>query len=214
MNQYKQALLRRSFSKGLGPFWQTFFLLLKDKIVGPTFLVYALTESDLSEECIPHYNNFSINSYNNWQQISPSLRQTIQKELHNDFWGEIEWFQRGWTLWIGTLENEPVILSWTRTQSQSTDFYSPIEPTALLIWQTVTFPRHRGKGLFPLILACISKLSFSHKATRIYGSCRDYNVPSSKAMLKVGFRMIGYTKKVRFFSHTKFYPNKAIAAVD
>jgi RimJ/RimL family protein N-acetyltransferase len=206
MNKYKTNLIIRSFHKGFRIFLRQVFQILRDKIIGPKFLIYTLNENDLTNENLHYIEGFIIQSYDNWLQIDPYLKDVIQNEFHDEYWGEMKWFDLGWKFWIGTIDDHPVILSWTRNGLQSMDFYCPLDRDTILVWQTVTNYKYRGRGLLSIMLYHISRISLEQNYTKIYGSCRDYNYPSRKAMLNVGFKLVGYANRYRLTGKRAFSP--------
>ncbi len=183
--------------------------MLRDKVFGPHFLIYA-AKSTLKSENLLLFKGLTIQSYENWSQIAPFLKDIIKIDLKDEYWGKPEWFDLGWRLWMGTFNGQPAILSWTRSGRQSSDFFYPLTEDCILIWQTVTFSRFRGKGIFPILLHYILETMLEQGVEMVYVSCRDFNYPSSKAILKAGFKLIGYGRKNRFTGRGKFYSVKKL----
>lgn len=184
--------------------------MLRDKICGPNFLIYAIAKGMSKSENLSCPEGFTIQSFNNWLQVDQSLRNVIEEDFKDEHWGKPEWFDLGWRLWIGTFNGQPAILSWTRSGRQSSDFFYPLTEDCILIWQTVTFPRFRGRGLFSILLHYILKTMLEQGVEMVYVSCRDFNYPSSKAILKAGFKLIGYGKRNKFTGMGQFYSAKKL----
>jgi len=209
MARYKIELLKRSFSKSPLLCLKQLYQMLRDKACGPRFLVYA-AKIPLRSETLLYPEGFTIQSFDNWLQVDLSLRNIIEKDLKDEYWGKLEWFDLGWKLWIGTINEQLAILSWTRSGQQSEDFFFPLTDDCILIWQTVTLRKFRGRGLFSVLLQHITKTMSDQGIEMVYVSCRDFNYPSMNAILKAGFTFIGYGEKKRFSGIGQFYSTRKL----
>ena len=207
MEKYKIELLKRSYKKNLKTFVRHLGQMLKDKFFGPTFLIFHIHQQELTSENIAVIDGLNIQTYYNWEQIDENLRNTIENEYKQEYWGKPEWFDLGWQLCIGNIDNYPVALSWTRIGSQCNDFVMPLTEKSAILWQTVILPSARGQGIFSVILYRVSKQLFERGIESIYGLCREYNYPSKKSTMKIGFKIIGFLKIKKKLGKSAYYPN-------
>lgn len=213
MARYKIELLKRSFTKSPSLCLKQLYQMFRDKVFGPRFLVYTAAKSTLRSGNLSYPEGFTIQSFDNWLQVDPFFRKIIQKELKDEYWGRLEWCDLGWRLWIGSFDGQPAIVSWTRSGKQSTDFFFPLTDDCILIWQTVTFQKFRGRGIFSILLQHIIKTMCDQGIEIVYCSCRDFNYPSMNAIVKAGFTFIGYGKKKCFTGRGRFYSTKKLFAL-
>jgi RimJ/RimL family protein N-acetyltransferase len=192
MDRFKIDLLKRSFSAGVVPFLSELSLMLKDKLFGPTYLVYEIRK----DQHIPTINEMNssldICNYLKWEQVPEDIKSAIHEELDGQYWGKKEWMDLGWRLWVGTIDQKLAVLSWTREAGQCEDFFFPLSDGCVLIWQTITVPRYRGKALAPFMYNKVLRELFQWENLRVYVSCREFNLASKKNIEKSGFKYIGF----------------------
>ncbi|MBP7051871.1 MAG: GNAT family N-acetyltransferase [Phycisphaerae bacterium] len=191
MDRHKTELLHRTFSAGLRPFVREMGMLVKSKLCGATHLVFEIKKQEYTPLCGGPNDSLSLRAYDTWDAIPEEMKGTIARDLHGEYWGKQEWIQIGWRFWVGTIEQELAIVGWTRGPGRCEDFFFPLSSDCGLLWQTVTVPKFRGRGLCSLVLSRMSGALFENGVDRVYGSCRDYNLSSKRAIEKAGFKYIG-----------------------
>jgi hypothetical protein len=205
MSKFKVKILASSFKKGPKTFLKQLFQIFKDKVFGPTFLVFSMKKNEYNTKNIHLPDGFEVESYGSWMEVSKVYRDKIENKLENEYWGNIRWFELGWTFWIGTVKGQPAIVSWTRSGEKCKDFFFPISKSSTLIWQTVTFIEFRGHGLLAVMLNTISKTLFQRGVETVYGSCRNFNYPSVKGILSSGFQLIGHGRNKKLKNTGVYY---------
>lgn len=192
MDRFKIDLLKRSFSAGVVPFLSELSLILKDKLFGPTHLIYEIKKEQWTYCTVGMSDPLDICCYSEWEQVPEDIKAAIHEELDGQYWGKKEWMDLGWRLWVGTIDQKLAIISWTRRGGQCDDFFFPLSHDCVLIWQTITVPRYRGKALAPLMLNKMFRELLQRDHLRLYGSCRKFNYASRKIIEKTGFKYIGF----------------------
>jgi RimJ/RimL family protein N-acetyltransferase len=136
-------------------------------------------------------DQLEIKSYQQWEDVESFLKVALEQEKRHIFWDVQYWLSKGARLWLGMIEGELAIVSFNRDPTQEGAFFFPLTTNCGLIWNAVTLPKFRGRGLYPAMLRFISSSLFSEGVESIFISCFDYNIASIKGIKKAGFRKIG-----------------------
>ena len=191
MDSFKINLLKRSFRVGVLPFLSQLLLMIKDKLFGPIYLIYEIRKGQFSPLTSEMNDPLDFCCYSEWKQMPEDIKSTILEELDGQYWGKEEWMELGWRLWVGTVDQKLAILTWVREAGQCEDFFFPLSHDCALVWQTITVPQYRGKGLASLLYNKIRRELFRRGYSQLYVSCRKYNLASRKNIEKSGFKYIG-----------------------
>ncbi len=148
----------------------------------------------------------SILVYDEWDQIEETTQRKIVSEKKVLHWDFKEWFANKWTLRIGTIDGDLVVVSWTRSINNVGDYYFPITSKCRLIWQTTVMPAYRGLGIYPVMLQCLCEHYINEGVENIYIHSLDYNHSSNVGIQKAGFRLIGIGVRTRIKGRTIWYP--------
>lgn len=191
MLRYKLDLLRHTRSRQALALPRQAWLILRDKLLGARFLIFRVDRATLRDPGPAAVPDLAITPYDRWEEVPAPLRDAIARDLAGEYWGKPRWFDFGWKLWIGTTGGQLAIVTWTRTGAQSQDFCFPLSAHAVLLWQAVTVRAFRGQGLLTANHYHISRRLLEEGCEALYGSCRDYNYPSVKALTRLGFQTLG-----------------------
>lgn len=166
-------------------------MLARNKLYGATHLVFELRKQDQPPAPAESSDALSLCSYRTWDTVPEEMKAAMIRSLDGQYWGKEQWMQLGWRLWIGTMGRELALVSWTREAGGCEDFFFPMSADCAMIWQTITVPAFRGRGLCAAAFRRIAAALFESGFARVYCSCRDYNISSRKAIEKAGFQCIG-----------------------
>jgi hypothetical protein len=198
VRRYRIQLLTHAGKRGLTSLLRQGSLLVRDALWSQNHLVFRIDASDLHRS--PHYNvdGFTFGQIRSWEELCEATRQRLIEEKEGArgervWWGEIEWFGRGWELWAGYLHRDLAALCWFRSASQSVDFFCEIPNGSVLIWQGATLPEFRGRRLISALIIGVMRVKAANGIRHFYGSCRDYNAPPRRYLPEMGFKQIGYT---------------------
>jgi hypothetical protein len=142
-------------------------------------------------------SSLDICNYLKWEQVPEDIKSAIHEELDGQYWGKKEWMDLGWRLWVGTIDQKLAVLSWTREAGQCEDFFFPLSDGCVLIWQTITVPRYRGKALAPFMYKKCSENYSNGKILRVYVLQRVQFGIEEKTLRRSGFKYIGFGVRKR-----------------
>lgn len=189
MTAYTKELLRRAWREGIGPFLSQVYMTVQAKLLGKRYYVWELRDSDFCAQADDA--RICIESYINWNEVPAHVKDTIDKDLAEEYWGRPIWFDLGWRMWVALMNGRAVLITWTRAAAQCEDFFFPLSPDCVLIWQTVTVSAYRGMGILPAAYRLVCAELFESGVRRIYSSSRVNNLPMKNASVKAGFKQIG-----------------------
>ncbi len=85
-----------------------------------------------------------------------------------------------------------------------------LRPDEAEIANGITLPSFRGKGVYPRVMSTLLHKLKDEGYHYVYGYIESDNVPSRRGILKVGFRVIGRSWRVRLFYHYQRDPAAGI----
>lgn len=94
----------------------------------------------------------------------------------------------GWQLFLGEVDGQPAGGAWALTRA--TGIVSKVTPmlaTDVAIMDCFTFPEHRGRGLYPYLLAAIASFYRDEGWVRAYITVRCHNHASVRGIESAGF---------------------------
>lgn len=106
-------------------------------------------------------------------------------------WGTVDWLALGWRLWVLEEDDNVQALAWVRDATHSRDFFVPLGEREELFWHVYVLPDYRGRNLQERLWRMIAADRASDGVEGIFTNCRDYNLPSRKNILKMGFSPVG-----------------------
>ncbi len=190
---YQFELLKKAWKTGLFSFFYESYLILRFFLLAKYSCVFVLNKCDNVARPVDGFNvdQLEIKSYQQWEDVESSLKIVFEREKRHIFWDVRYWLSKGARLWVGMIEGELAIVSHNRDTTQEGAFFFPLTTNCGLIWNAVTLPKFRGRGLYPAMLRFISSSLFSEGVESIFISCYDYNIASIKGIKKAGYREIG-----------------------
>jgi len=190
---YQLELLKRAWERDLFSFFYESYLIVRFFLLAKHSCVFVLNKSDNVDKPVGDFNmdQLEIKSYHQWKDVESSLKIVFEREKKHIFWDVQYWLSQGARLWVGMIDGELAILLFNRNPIQEGAFFFPLTTNCGLVWNAVTLPKFRGRGLYPAMLRFISSSLFSEGIESIFISCYDYNTASIKGIKKAGFREIG-----------------------
>ncbi|MEN6336748.1 MAG: GNAT family N-acetyltransferase [Phycisphaerales bacterium] len=191
ITEHTVEILRRAFKAGDHSFRHQVRMRMENKLYGATHLLFELRKEDCPLTLPKMHKSLALQPYESWDAVPEPIKASIAREFSEQYWGKPQWLELGWRLWIGTLDGELAILSWTREKHRCEDFFFPLSDDCAVIWQTITVPAFRGRGLCPVVFRRLAIDLFTRGFSRVYLNCRNYNTSSKRAIQKAGFKYIG-----------------------
>ncbi|MGD8282004.1 MAG: GNAT family N-acetyltransferase [Gemmatimonadota bacterium] len=94
----------------------------------------------------------------------------------------------GWQLFLGQVDGQPAGGAWALTRATGiVSKVTPILATDVAIMDCFTFPEHRGRGLYPYLLAEIASFYRDQGSVRAYITVRCHNEASVRGIESAGF---------------------------
>jgi len=202
----KYVLLRSAFKRGWRPFMLQAYMTFADTFLRRRHLIYRATAEDVRTRDIPVVPGLEFREVGRWEDLPESSRQRLLDDYDFLTWGDPSWFDKGWRLWIGEFGDKLATLTWWRPPEQCKDFFVELPPGAELIWQTVTMPEFRGRGLTTVQSLNLLKHRIDAGISAFYSCCEDYNTTSARNIPSRGFTMIGHTSQSKITGRRSWHP--------
>ena len=191
MSRFRPELLKRAWDQGVSRFlWQGCSMLLA---AGPYISVIGFRRDcqDGFQVLDEKGSGVDFQNFTHWKEIPEHIQRLLTEFDTTGSIGFKDVLERGWRLWVGTREDKLSVFGWTRTETESRDFFFPIGRNSVLIWYTETLRDYRGLGLFPLILDYMVHTLASEGIASVYITCASYNYASRRGIEKANCQMIG-----------------------
>ena len=184
----KRAVQRDGLGAGLKLIWQS----IHQAVSGQRRLLFAMTgEEALAIKTNQEETGFTVTCYENYEDISPELRQLISENGRHLWWNVAENLGSGAKLWVGTVNGTPLSFAQTRSGETIDVYFFPMTEDCILISHCVTLPEARGQGLYMKMLRQICCMYGALGARRLYIDCTDFNLSSARGIRAAGFHDIG-----------------------
>lgn len=190
--KYKVQLLRGALKRGLATFTRQAYLIFLDSAIRQKHLIFKATREDIPHDSRQTDSALSFQEILSWHELRIDDQKILFNQQQAIDIGGLDWFDRGWRLWIGEVHGRLAVLGWWRSAEQSEDFFCPLPDDAELLWHATTLPGFQGMELHIMLRVTLMEERMKSGINSFYMSCRDYNTPSHRNILKMGFRNIGY----------------------
>lgn len=195
LGTHKAALMRASLHHGAGAALRQGVTIALDSFVRQRHLVFHVDAATVLAQPVTPPASFSFAEVPDWDALPVTARTRLEDAGEGIDWGEHDWFARGWRLWAAFEDGERLAgLGWWRSADQARDYFCPIPDTAELLWHATVLPEYRGRCLH----VALRRTLMWHRATEgvsgFYTNCREYNTPSHRNIMAMGFRPIGYCR--------------------
>ncbi len=191
---YKLDLFTRALRSwhpvsALGLVWR----IVRTQLLYERKYVYGLSMSELDR--VP---TFDIGGYRVEAMSDPPKIRQLAEELQaypgmlpDDCW---RLHAAGAVFWVGRLHGELANLGVSRRGIPTWNYFWPLVSGYVSLSHFATIPKHRGRGLYPALLAHIVR-EMAHGPTEYFlVECGDWNSGSRRGIERVGFRHLGYGK--------------------
>jgi GNAT superfamily N-acetyltransferase len=101
-------------------------------------------------------------------------------------------YQNGHHLYAAFLDEVPVAYGWAAMQAggiEELDFSFQVPAGNCYLWDFVTLPAWRGRGVYPHLLQSI--LRQADEVTRFWIGYEEHNEASARGIAKAGFKVVG-----------------------
>jgi len=204
--KYKVVLLRNAARRGASAFLRQAHLIGLDMLLRKKHLIFYADATDVLAEKVPPAKGVIFTEMPSWNAFCEIVaRQPVAVPATVEL-GSKEWFDRGWRLWIGEMDQRLACLGWLRNAEQSQDFFCQMKTSSELPWHVTTLPDFLGRNLHVLLWATLMRMRIESGVPCFYTNCRDYNIPSHHNIRKMGFRLIGYTIDSKITGRRTWHP--------
>jgi RimJ/RimL family protein N-acetyltransferase len=188
----KVQLIQGAAGRGFMPFVRQTLLCAADSSLRKRHLVFRITADNVRNTPFTAPRDVFFREANSWDDLTKSAQSNLEDPGKGIDWGNQNWFDKGWRLWIAEKEDQLVSLGWWRSAQQSQDFFCPLPEDAEVLWHSTVLPEFQGQGLQVSLRLSLMRERVATGVTEFYTNCRDYNTPSRKNIERMGFRLIGY----------------------
>ena len=209
-NRPKVALLQGAARRGPRTFLRQAGLVAADSLLRKKHLVFRLDAPDLPP--VPASPGLTFREIASLDGLHPADRELILAPGSTISWGDPDWFDRGWRLWIVEEGGRLVALGWWRNAEQSRDFFIPVPPDGELLWHATVLPALRGRNLHAVLRLALMHQRASQGVRCFFTNCRDYNAPSHRNILRMGFTQIGHVDESKISGKRRWHPAKGEGA--
>lgn len=204
----KAALLRGAARRGVGPLARQAGLTAADTLLRRKHLVFYAAARDVLS--VPDAGSMDFREIPSMDAMPEDLRSRLMDGDDPADWGEPGWFDRGWRLWVGEIDGCVACLGWLRSAAQSRDFFYPMPEDTELLWQMVTLPEFRGRGLHVTFRLALMRARLEEGVVGFFINCREYNSTSHRNILKMGFHPVGHCTDSRITGRRSWHPTASI----
>lgn len=193
----KIQLIRGAAQRGPGVLARQTWLALMDSFVRKRHLVFRLDGK--GSQCEPQVGlcTEKIREILTLDDLSREDMALLNDPSTAHDWGAVAWLKTGWRLWVLEDEGQIQALAWVRDAAHSGDFFVPIGAQEELFWHVYVLPQHRGKNLQEKLWRAVAAGRVSEGVEGFFTNCRDYNLPSRRNILKMGFVPVGHCDENR-----------------
>lgn len=113
-----------------------------------------------------------------------------------------ERFANGASLWLIKSEDKVAGYGWTLQGRTIAEYYFPMGPKDVQLFDFYVFPKFRGRALHWLLTAYILQASASEGAARAFADTGEWNQPQISSFRMTPFRRLGLVRSFTVFGHT------------
>ena len=113
-----------------------------------------------------------------------------------------ERFANGASLWLIKSEEHVAGYGWTMQGRTIAEYYFPMAPKDVQLFDFYVFPRFRGRALHWLLTAYILQALAAEGAARAFADTGEWNQPQISSFRMTPFRRLGLVRSFTVFGHT------------
>jgi hypothetical protein len=205
LRKYKFQLLRGALQRGFITFIRQAYVIALDSMVRQKHLVFRATHEDIPRGFQQKDSTLSFREISSWKELREDDRKRLFDPQQAIDFGGVDWFDQGWRLWIGEIDGRLAVLGWWRGAKQSRDFFCSLPEDAELLGHVTTLPDSRGLGLHVMLWVTFMQERIKVGVNSFYTNCREYNIPSHRNILRMGYCCIGYCTVNKYTGHRKWH---------
>ncbi len=167
--------------------------------------VYGLGVSELDRVPrldIPGYRVEALSGIAEVRQLDEELRPHPGLLLGDDCW---RLHALGATFWVGRFHGELANIGVSRQGTPTREYFWPLLSNHVRLSHFGTVPWHRGRGLYPVMLAHIVRQLAREPVECFLIECGDWNTGSRRGIERAGFRHLGHGRITRH-GRLSWYP--------
>lgn len=113
-----------------------------------------------------------------------------------------ERFAKGASLWLIKSDEKVAGYGWTIQGCTIAEYYFPMGPKDVQLFDFYVFPKFRGRALHWLLTACILQTLAAEGAARAFADTREWNQAQISSFRMTPFRLLGSVRSFTIFGHT------------
>jgi len=113
-----------------------------------------------------------------------------------------ERFANGASLWLIKSEEHVAGYGWTMQGRTIAEYYFPMAPKDVQLFDFYVFPKFRGRALHWLLTAYILQALAAEGAARAFADTGEWNQPQISSFRMTPFRRLGLVRSFTVFGHT------------
>jgi hypothetical protein len=113
-----------------------------------------------------------------------------------------ERFTNGASLWLIKSEDKVAGYGWTLQGHTIAEYYFPIGPKDVQLFDFFVFPKFRGRALHWLLTAYILQVLAAEGVARAFADTGEWNQPQISSFRMTPFRRLGLVRSFTLFGHT------------
>jgi Acetyltransferase (GNAT) family len=113
-----------------------------------------------------------------------------------------ERFANGASLWVIKSEDKVAGYGWTLQSRTIAEYYFPMGPKDVQLFDFYVFPKFRGRALHWLLTAYILQALAVEGAARAFADTGEWNQPQISSFRMTPFRCLGLVRSFTIFGHT------------
>jgi GNAT superfamily N-acetyltransferase len=203
----KMRLFRDAVRRGPAAAVRQAWLALADTLWRKKHLVFRATAEEIAALPVAAPPGIAFAEIPSWDALPPAVRARLTDPARPVDWGGRAWFDRGWRLWAAMDGPDRIAaLGWWRNAAQSADFFVPVPEDAELLWHATVLPEYRGRRLQVALRVSLMQQRAAAGVRAFFTNCRDYNTPSYRNILAMGFTCIGHCRESRLTGRRSWHP--------
>lgn len=169
-------------------------------------MIYRMDLRDNRHPDAPEIPGLTFRRITCWQELRPEDLKRLERDKDMLRWGEFNWLEKGYGLWIAEIDGRLAATKWWRSAEQAKDFFIPVPEGTELHWQTVVMPEFRGRRLLEIVLHSVMEYRASEGVEAFLVSCRDFNITSRRTFARMGWTYLGYAETLKLTGATRWHP--------
>lgn len=191
LHGYRAMLLKKAWQRGFWSFISQSWLIFADSFLRKKEIVFHLDAQNVSLAPITLPDGLQFQEISRWEDLPASFRTRVMDPNSDLEWSGRTWFDKNRRLWVGIQDGAVATLGWWCGPEEAALHFFPIPAGAELFLHATTLPEYRGRNLHRLLRQTFMQARRKDGVTAFYAHVRDYNTPSRRNIVKMGFKPVG-----------------------